>query len=138
MKKQIVVQAILFILFCGAASSSGQQAVPEEAKRYFDRGMAAVETAKSPDDFASAIKEFEQAASLAPDWLDVYYNPGIVQEKAEKYSDAKRNLKQYLRRPSRPHVRSKPGRVRRMLSNRRNGGIFECICSPGNRRHSGV
>lgn len=97
MNKLIVLQATFLILFCGAASSSGQQAVPEEAKRHFDRGVAAVEMAKSPDDYASAIKEFEQAASLAPDWPDVYYNLGIVQEKAEKYSDAITSLQQYLR-----------------------------------------
>ncbi len=96
MRKLIVLQATLLILFCGAASSFGQT-VSDEAKRHFDRGMAAVETAKSPDDYAPAIKEFEQAASLAPDWPDVYYNLGIVQEKAEKYSDAIISLQQYLR-----------------------------------------
>jgi hypothetical protein len=73
------------------------QAVSDEAKRHFDRGMAAVEMAKSPDDFAPAIREFEQAVSLAPNWPDVYYNLGMAQEKAGKYSDAITNLKQYLR-----------------------------------------
>ncbi|TRZ88823.1 MAG: tetratricopeptide repeat protein, partial [Methanosarcinales archaeon] len=72
-------------------------AVSEEAKRHFDRGMAAVEMAKSPDDYAAAIKEFEQAIRLAPDWPDVYYNLGMVQEKAGKYRDAITSLKQYLR-----------------------------------------
>jgi tetratricopeptide (TPR) repeat protein len=68
-----------------------------EAKRHFDRGMAAVEMAKSPDDYAAAIKEFTQAAALAPDWPDVYYNLGLVQEKAGKYRDAITSLKQYRR-----------------------------------------
>ncbi len=77
--------------------SVNAQAVSEEAKRHFDRGMAAVEMAKSPDDYAAAIKEFTQAARLAPDWPDVYYNLGMVQEKAEEYSDAITSLKQYLR-----------------------------------------
>jgi tetratricopeptide (TPR) repeat protein len=72
-------------------------AVSEEAQRHFDRGVAAVEMAKSPDDYAISIKEFEQAKRLAPDWPDVYYNLGMVQEKAEKYSDAITSLKQYLR-----------------------------------------
>ena len=72
-------------------------AVSEEAQRHFDRGMAAVEMAKSPDDYASAIKEFEQAIRFAPDWPDVYYNLGMVQEKAGKYRDAITSLKQYLR-----------------------------------------
>lgn len=97
MKKIIVLQTTLFILFCGITLSWGQQTVSEEAKRHFDRGMAAVETAKSTEDFKDAIKEFEQAIKLAPDWTDVYYNLGMVQEKAEKYSDAVTNLEQYLR-----------------------------------------
>lgn len=71
--------------------------VSEEAKRHFDRGVAAVEMAKSPADYEAAIKEFTQAARLAPGWADIYYNLGMVQEKAEEYSDAITSLKQYLR-----------------------------------------
>jgi tetratricopeptide (TPR) repeat protein len=96
MNKIIVLHTTILILFCGIASSFGQT-VSDEAKRHFDRGMAAVEMAKTAEDYGSAIKEFEQAAKLAPDWPDVYYNLGMVQEKAEKYSDAVTNLKQYLR-----------------------------------------
>jgi hypothetical protein len=96
MNKIIVLHTTILILFCGIASSFGQT-VSEEAKRHFDRGMAAVEMAKTAEDYAPAIKEFEQAAKLAPDWPDIYYNLGKVQEKAEKYSDAITNLKQYLR-----------------------------------------
>lgn len=97
MTRTNLLMAVFFLLFCGTASSFGQQAVSEEAKRHFDRGMAAIEMAKSPDDYAPAIKEFERAASLAPDWPDAYYNLGRVQEKAEKYRDAITSLKQYLR-----------------------------------------
>lgn len=59
--------------------------------------MAAVETAKSTEAFKDAIKEFEQAIKLAPDWPAPYYNLGLAQEKAGKYSDAITSLKQYLR-----------------------------------------
>jgi hypothetical protein len=71
--------------------------VSEEAQRYMDRGLAAVEMAKTPDDYERAISEFEKARSLAPDWSDVYYNLGLVQEKAGKYGAAVVNLKKYLR-----------------------------------------
>ena len=84
------------MLFCGMESSLGQT-IPEEARRHFDRGMAAVELAKTPVDYEKAITEFEKAKSFAPNWADVYYNLGLVQEKAEKYGDAVTNLKQYLR-----------------------------------------
>jgi hypothetical protein len=96
MNKIIVLHTTVLILFFGIASSFGQT-VSDEAKRHFDRGMAAVEMAKTAEDYGPAIKEFEQAAKLAPDWPDVYYNLGMVQEKAGKYSDAVTNLTQYLR-----------------------------------------
>lgn len=73
------------------------QAHSQEAQRYFDRGMAAVEMANSPNDYVPAINEFKQAISLAPDWPDAYYNLGMVQEKAGKHADAIASLRQYLR-----------------------------------------
>ena len=96
MKKQYVLIAVISFLLFGIGSAFGQE-VSEEAKRHFDRGMAAVEMAKSPNDYAAAINEFEQAARLAPDWPDVYYNLGKVQEAAEKYGDAARSFREYLR-----------------------------------------
>jgi len=84
----VVLAAIIMLLF-----SVNVSAVSEDAKRYFDRAMAAVEMGDSE----GAIREFEKAKSLAPNWPDVYYNLGMVQEKAEKYDDAAANLKQYLR-----------------------------------------
>jgi len=54
--------------------------------------MAAVEMV----DYKSAIKEFEQAIKLAPNWPDVYYNLGMVQGTAGNYDEAINNLKKYL------------------------------------------
>jgi ankyrin repeat protein len=95
MHKSAVPLLIVLILCCGISSSFGQN-VSDEARRYFDRGLAAVEKAKAPVDYEAAIEEFEQAARLAPDWPEVYYNLGLIQEKAEKYGDAVKNLRQYL------------------------------------------
>jgi hypothetical protein len=53
MNNKIVLLTTIFILFCGIASSFGQT-VSDEAKRHFDRGVAAVEMAKSPNDYAAA------------------------------------------------------------------------------------
>ncbi len=97
MKKMVIWQAVLVVLISGTGPSFGQQTIPAGAQRYFDRGIAAVEMAKSPADYEAAIKEFGQAASLAPNWPDAYYNLGMVQEKAGKYRDAISSLKQYLR-----------------------------------------
>jgi hypothetical protein len=96
MNKTVAWLTTLFILVLGIALSFGQD-VSEEARRHFDRGVAALEMAQSPADCEAAINEFEQAVKLAPDWPDVFYNLGIAQEKAEKYGDAVRSYQQYLR-----------------------------------------
>jgi len=70
--------------------------VSEEAQRYMARGMAAVEMAKSASDYELAAKEFEQAAKLAPDWPDIYYNLGSVQSKAGDITSAIKSFQRYL------------------------------------------
>ena len=42
------------------------------------------------------MKEFEQAARLAPDWPEVYYNLGSVQSKAGDYASAMKSFQHYL------------------------------------------
>ena len=94
-KKSCII--IFAILLMSISTLVFGQAVSDEAKRHFDRGTTAVEMAKSPVDYAPAIREFEQAVTLAPNWPNAYYSLGKAQEKAEKYSDAITSLKQYLR-----------------------------------------
>jgi tetratricopeptide (TPR) repeat protein len=72
------------------------ETVPEEAQRYMARGVAAAEMAKTPKDYERAVREFEQAAKLAPNWPDVYFNLGSVQTKAGNYGEAMRHYKRYL------------------------------------------
>ena len=87
--------SILFLMAAIAAGTAAQN-VSDEARRYFDRGMAAVELAKSPDDLKLAIAEFKQAIILAPDWADAHFNLGKVQEAAEMYREAVASLRKYL------------------------------------------
>ncbi len=93
--KRILYAVIVLMLLCAVGSAFGQK-VSDEARRYFDRGMAAVEMAKTPADYEKAVAEFEKAKALAPDWPDVYYNLGLIQDKAGMYSEAMANLKRYL------------------------------------------
>jgi len=66
------------------------------ARRHMVRGRTAVEIARTWQDYEIAIREFEQAAKFAPDWPEIYYNLGVVQEKAGQYGEAIGNLKKYL------------------------------------------
>jgi tetratricopeptide (TPR) repeat protein len=97
MKKMLILLSAYSILIAGITASFCQQNVSEEAKRHFDRGTAAVEMAKDPDDYKIAIEEFRQATALAPEWPDAFYNLGLVQEKAGQFKDAAATLKTYLR-----------------------------------------
>ena len=51
MKRMRVLLSACSILFAGITVSFCQQPVSEEARRHFDRGMAAVEIAKTPEDY---------------------------------------------------------------------------------------
>jgi hypothetical protein len=93
MKAYFIILMILLMSFSTRALGQG---IPEEARRFMLRGMAAVEMAKTPKDYERAVREFEQAAKLAPNWPDVYFNLGSVQAKAGNYGEAMRHYKRYL------------------------------------------
>jgi tetratricopeptide (TPR) repeat protein len=89
-----LIGMVVILLAWVSAALAGT--VPEEAQRYMARGMAAVEMAKTPKDYKRAVREFEQAAKVAPNWPDVYFNLGSVQAKAGNYGEAMRHYKRYL------------------------------------------
>lgn len=71
-------------------------AVSDEAQKYMDRGLAAIEGGKGEEDFRAASVEFTKAASLAP-WLgDAYRNLAIAQDKSGQFDAALKNLRLYL------------------------------------------
>lgn len=87
---------ILLVLLMSFPARAFGQVIPEEARRYMARGVAAAEMAKSASDYDLAVKEFEQAARLAPDWPDIYYNLGSVQSKAGDFTSAMKSFQRYL------------------------------------------
>lgn len=70
--------------------------IPSEAQRHMIRGRAAIEMAKSPEEYRFAIEEFEKAVKLAPHWAEAYYNLGMVQAELGELPQAIANLKRYL------------------------------------------
>ena len=90
---------LIFLLLC-LTTISGYvcaQSVPEEARSHMARGLTAVEMAKSPDEYDPAIREFQEAARLAPYWPDPQHDLGLVLEKSGKFREAVASLKEYLR-----------------------------------------
>jgi thiol-disulfide isomerase/thioredoxin len=59
-----------------ASVSWAQTEMPEEAKKHLLKGMEIMEMAQSPDIFKQAVREFEDAAWLAPDSPEVHYYLG--------------------------------------------------------------
>jgi len=94
---RLVLIAAMIVCLLLLQSVSHACAVSEEARRHMARGQAAVEMAKSPVELEDAIKEFQEASRLAPNWPDPYYNLAILQEKTGKLKEAVASLKQYLR-----------------------------------------
>ncbi|MDD5717712.1 MAG: tetratricopeptide repeat protein [Sulfuricurvum sp.] len=86
----------IVILAALSTTMAWGEVVSDEARRYFDRGLAAVEMAKSVEDYQIAIDEFEKAIALAPEWGDLYYNLAMIQEKKQQYDEAMANFKKYL------------------------------------------
>jgi tetratricopeptide (TPR) repeat protein len=71
-------------------------AIPEEAKKRLNRGMAAAESAKTENDYKDAIEEFRKAVTIAP-WLGIgYRNLAVMQDKAGQYAQALQNLRLFL------------------------------------------
>jgi tetratricopeptide (TPR) repeat protein len=97
MNKKLVCILLATTVFIFLAILSWAATVPKEAQRHFHRGLAAVEVAKTPEDYEQAIEEFRKAQALAPDWPDPYYNLAILQEKTGKLKEAVASFKQYLR-----------------------------------------
>ena len=96
MNKRQIGYLISVVILLTWVSVTFAETVPEEAQRYMARGFAAIEMAKTPKDYERAVSEFEQAAKLAPNWPDVYFNLGSVQAKAGNYGEAMRHYKRYL------------------------------------------
>jgi len=93
MKKLVCVAVILCLSMHAYAAGRN---IPVEARKHMARGRAAVEHAQNESDYKDAVREFTQAAKLAPEWTDAYYNLGLAQEKAGQYDSAIRSLKTYL------------------------------------------
>ena len=86
----------LMVLSIAAGNMALAEDVSREAHKHLNRGKAAAEMAKSPTEYEDAIREFEQAMNLAPDWTVPYFNLGYVQKEAGKYQAALDNFKKYL------------------------------------------
>lgn len=79
-----------------ATAACAQQSPEEEARRYYLRGIAAVEMAKSNEDLAAAIVEFQKATQVAPGMASAWHNLGMVQAKVGQLKEAIESFTRYV------------------------------------------
>jgi len=93
--KEIGICLLLLIGFYGIALA--QKEIPDNIKDKIVNGIKYLESAKTPEDMDKAVKEFTEAAAIAPEYPDVHYYLGktlsMMQGNAGK---AVRELKKYL------------------------------------------
>lgn len=70
--------------------------LPEAAERSIARGTAFAQKATDSAGYKKAIAELKTASNTAPWVALIYYNLGVVQEKAGLYAEALQSLKFYL------------------------------------------
>lgn len=83
-------------LFHAAQALDELPAPPDEVAILKGKAAYLVKTANSPADYLGAVDAYQKAVRLAPWVPELYYNLGVVQEKAGKASDAAGSFKLYL------------------------------------------
>ncbi len=88
-----------------ALTLSKPPASPEDLGELMGKAKAIMKDAKTADDYKQAVDALKQASLLAP-WIgDLYYNLGVVQEKAEEPEDAVTSFNLYLL--AEPHAKDR-------------------------------
>lgn len=86
------------LIAVGLAAAAPSSAPPSvtESRRHMLRGKAAMKSAKTPEDFVVAAKEFEAAAAANPKLAEASYNAGVAYEKAGDPASAIARFNAYL------------------------------------------
>jgi tetratricopeptide (TPR) repeat protein len=83
-------------LFHQAQALDELPAPPDDVAILKGKAAYLVKTANSPADYQGAVDAYQKAVRLAPWVPELYYNLGVVQEKAGQASDAAASFKLYL------------------------------------------
>lgn len=64
---------------------------------FFNEAINILNIATTRDDLKKVAEMFEKAKLLSPDWVDVYYNLGLIYENLDYYDKAIENFTEYLK-----------------------------------------
>ncbi|MEA5114535.1 MAG: tetratricopeptide repeat protein [Geobacteraceae bacterium] len=96
MRTMFLILSIVVTFGIFPVMSFGQNSAEDEARTYLVRGMAAIELAKSDDEFADAAEEFKKATKVSPNMAEAWYNLGAVQSKIGQLKEAIDSYNRYL------------------------------------------
>jgi thiol-disulfide isomerase/thioredoxin len=103
------IKFIILLLILSSTFSFAQNEIPDNIKNQIIKGIAALESAKVPEDIESAFTLFKQAAELEPSYPDVHYFLGktlsLMQGNTGKaLSELKKYLELYPEAPDKEKV----------------------------------
>jgi len=88
---------VIIVLMLSGISSFAQQEIPAAIKDKILNGINYLENSKTPEDINKAVKEFTDAAEIAPEYADVHYYLGKTLSMMQGYAGkAVKELKKYL------------------------------------------
>ena len=96
MRKTYGRMLLITLIVMGLAAPVFSQSPEDEARKYFVRGQAAAEMAKSEAGLANAVAEFKKAIEIAPNIAAIWYNLALVQAKTGQIKDAIGSYRKYL------------------------------------------
>lgn len=95
---RFIIVSLAVLVIAGAGPVVAQEQDPETAgpSAAFEQGMARGVRAFNENNFAAAIKEFEQAKAAGPDKAEPLYYLGITLDKLNRHQEAEGALRQAL------------------------------------------
>ena len=103
MKKLVVLSIILCCFFCAFAQNKDAKSDPKSAKKVAKPSTKYLEYTKKgtnlaqDGDFKAALKEFDKALKENPEYLQAYFNRGLVKIKLMDYQGAIEDFNQVLK-----------------------------------------
>lgn len=89
-----ILSALLQLVLIAGASA--QEAIPQEAQDHVTKAISVIENAKQPSDYGEAVKAFEAAIRIVPNWPDVHYNLARVLAEMNKPVRSVKEYRRYL------------------------------------------
>ena len=91
-----ILAILLFLVLMPAAILPADETPSPEARQLLAEGQSIMESASSDVSLQLALRKFEQAAELAPQWSEVHYYLGVARNAMADFRAAVQSFNRYL------------------------------------------